>query len=220
MKIDLHVHSNYSPDGKLTPLEILRILKSRGIDGVAITDHNSIKGSLSAIDESKETGMLLIRGTEISSEEGHIAALGVGQDVERGLSPEETIDKIHALGGIAVAVHPFRLSTGVGSNVIRRCRFDAIETLNSWTTRRRNIKASKLADELKIPKTAGSDGHKDYDIGKAYVVIEDCDTEERAIEMISKGEAMIVGESRRPYNLLIDTVEMTLDWAKRGFKRL
>jgi len=44
MKIDLHIHSKYSSDGVLELLEIVRIAKGRGLDGVAITDHNTIRG--------------------------------------------------------------------------------------------------------------------------------------------------------------------------------
>jgi len=220
MKADLHVHSNYSEDGRLSPEEILRLLKSRGIKAVAITDHNSVRGSLEASKIAQEHGMIVVRGTEVSSTIGHIAALGIDQDIPRGLTPSETVERIHASGGIAVAVHPFRFSTGLGANFVRSCKFDAVEVLNGWTTKKRNRKALEIANELNLPKTAGSDGHREYDIGKTFVVIDDCENEAQIIDQILKGKAVPGGESRSATDLVKDAIGMTMDWARRGFKRL
>lgn len=220
MKVDLHVHSNYSSDGRLSPEKILKILKSREISAVAITDHNCVKGSLEADKIAKEHGMIVIRGTEISSTLGHIAALGVDKDIPRGMSPQLTVERIHALGGIAIAVHPFRFGTGIGIDIIRSFEFDAIEVLNGWTSSRRNKRALEIADELKLPKTAGSDGHKENDIGKTYVTIDDCETETQIIDIILKNQAMPGGGSRSNTDLIRDAFGMTTDWIKRGFKRL
>lgn len=220
MKVDLHVHSRISEDGRLSVGEILSISKTRGVRAVAITDHNSIRGALSAREESKGTGIIIIRGTEVSSSRGHIAALGIDQDVPRGLSPEETIEKIQALGGIAVAVHPYRISTGVGGDVVRRCKFDAVEVLNGWASRRQNERALGLARQLNRGITAGSDSHRGEEIGKAYGIIDDCESEEQIIDAILKRKVKPEGESRTVNVLVRDAFEMTVDWIKRGFRRL
>jgi len=220
MRIDLHIHSRASEDSGLSIDEILRALKARNINGAAVTDHNSVQGSLAAREKAKGTGVVIVRGSEISSSKGHIAALGIDEDVPRGLTPEETIERIHSLGGIAIAVHPFRLNTGVGNNVIRSCRFDAIEVLNGWASKRQNAKAEKLAAELALPVTAGSDGHRNEEIGKAYCILDDCETEDEIIEAILRKKTRCEGKSRTTLVFIRDALEMTMGWMRRGFRRV
>ncbi|MCW3133792.1 MAG: PHP domain-containing protein [Methanophagales archaeon] len=43
MKYDLHIHSKYSSDGIIEPEKIIKIALKRGLDGIAITDHSTIK---------------------------------------------------------------------------------------------------------------------------------------------------------------------------------
>lgn len=220
MKVDFHVHSRFSQDGRMSVVEILNISKARNIGAVAITDHNSIRGSLLAREQAKGKGVIVIRGTEVSSSAGHIAALGIDEDVPKKLSPEETIERIHALGGIAIAVHPYRRSNGVGGEVVRKCRFDAIEILNNGDSRRQNAKALSLARELNVGATGGSDAHREEQIGKAYGIIDDCESEEEVIDAIVKGNVKPEGESRTTGVLIRDAFETTVDWIKRGFRRL
>ena len=49
LKLDLHIHSQYSEDARGTPKEIIKSLKKKGINGMCITDHNTVKGSLEAL---------------------------------------------------------------------------------------------------------------------------------------------------------------------------
>ncbi|MEM2839444.1 MAG: CehA/McbA family metallohydrolase [Thermoplasmata archaeon] len=220
MRVDFHIHSRISEDGRLSIGEILAVLKARNISAAAITDHNSIRGALSAREEAKGSGIVIVRGTEVSSSRGHIAALGIDQDVPRGLTPEETVEKIHSLGGVAIAVHPYRLSTGLGGDVVRKCKFDAIEILNGWASNHQNSKAARLASELNLSVTAGSDGHRGEEIGKAYGIIEQCETEEQIIDAVLRGKVRCEGMSRTTGALVRDAFWSTLEWARRGFRRL
>ena len=49
IKLDLHVHSQYSEDATGSPKEIIKSLKKKGIHGVAFTDHNTVDGGLKAL---------------------------------------------------------------------------------------------------------------------------------------------------------------------------
>lgn len=221
MRADLHVHSKASSDGSLSEREILKILKAQGFEAVAILDHNTLSASLKASEISGEFGLIVVNGVEISSVEGHIGALGIRESIERDLSAEETIEKIHELGGIAVALHPYRFRGGLGAKVIRRCRFDALEAINARTSSRGNLKAERLRRTLELPATGGSDSHFDFDLGMAFTSIsEDCQTEEDIIRCISKGETRAEGKSRSiPYT--ITYVKKTLSgWISRGFSRI
>jgi hypothetical protein len=109
VKADLHVHTTYSSDSVITPKELVFYAKKRGLTAVAVTDHNQVEGALKI---AKETGFLIIPGTEVSSMHGHIVGLNVNALIPRGLSADETVDRIHQAGGIAIACHPFALFKG------------------------------------------------------------------------------------------------------------
>lgn len=97
------MHTQYSYDGLITPKELVYYAKKRGLDGVAITDHDTIEGALKI---ARETNFLIVPGIEISSSDGHIVGLNVSEAIQKGLSASETVDRIHDAGGIAIACHP------------------------------------------------------------------------------------------------------------------
>ncbi len=170
VKADLHVHTVYSADSIITPKELVFYAKKRGLNAVAITDHNKLEGALKI---AKETDFLIIPGTEVSSSDGHIVGLNVTEVIPRGLSADETVERIHKAGGIAIACHPFALFKGsIGKHVT--AKFDAIETINSSTFpfRRASRKANELAEHFKLPKVAGTDAHYGPVIGCAHTVID------------------------------------------------
>lgn len=220
MKADLHIHSTASPDAKLDPIDILRIMKSKGFGAIAILDHNSVRGSLAASKQTKEIGIILVRGMEISSKAGHIGALRVEEEVPRDLSPDETVDRIHSMGGLAVALHPYRISTGVGEAVVRRCKFDAVEVVNGFTSDRRNRKAQRLADSLKLPYTGGSDAHFEKEIGMAFVETDECADSEELLKIIMSGRSRPGGNGLNLGGTIKAAGILAYEWAGRGFKRM
>ncbi|HLE75655.1 MAG TPA: PHP domain-containing protein, partial [Candidatus Bathyarchaeia archaeon] len=94
-KVDLHVHTVYSRDSLITPEDLVFYAKKRGLTAVAVTDHDRVDG---AIKIARETDFLIIPGIEVSSRNGHIVALNVQEPVPRGLSADETVDRIHEAG--------------------------------------------------------------------------------------------------------------------------
>lgn len=220
MRLDLHVHSNSSKDGTASPGEILRRCKSMGLDGCAITDHNSVEGALEAFDMAGEMGLVVIRGIEISTSEGHILAYGVSSSIPRGLSIEDTISRIHSAGGIAAAAHPTRFGSGLGLGAVADAGFDAVEVLNGGSSRRGNAKASELARSIRLPVVGGSDAHKVAEIGRAVTVVECPLSEGEVIRAISEGRSVVQGRSRSASEGLAHALESTWDWARRGFRRL
>ena len=103
MILDPHIHSTFSSDSTASPRDIVKKAKAIGLDAIAVADHNTIKGSMATIEEAKDfKDIIVIPAMEISSSKGHIVALGIKEDVKKGLSPEETVETIRNLGGIAV----------------------------------------------------------------------------------------------------------------------
>src|SRR2546430_10833763 len=73
----------------------------RRLDGMIITDHDSVEGGLAGRRVARKyKGFYVIPGSEVTSKAGHILAIGIQENVPKGLSLEETIERIHDLGGI------------------------------------------------------------------------------------------------------------------------
>jgi predicted metal-dependent phosphoesterase TrpH len=170
VKADLHVHTIYSNDSTITPKELVFYAKKRGLNAVAVTDHNSLEGALKIV---KETDFLVIPGMEVSSRDGHIVALNVTEVIPRDLGADETVERIHQAGGVAVACHPFALFKGsLGKNV--SAEFDAIEVINAraFPFGRSIKKAEEAAESLGLSRVAGTDAHYGSQIGYGYTEID------------------------------------------------
>ena len=82
LKADLHIHSYYSVDGLLSPRKILLLARKKGINVVAITDHNTIKGGLKAKEFEKSIGIKVIVGAEITTDIGDIIGLYLAEEIK------------------------------------------------------------------------------------------------------------------------------------------
>ena len=132
MILDPHIHSIYSSDSRMTPKEIVKYSRKIGLDAIAIADHNSIKGSICGIENSGDfDDFIVIPAMEVSTKKGHIVALGINDEIKSYMSPEDTIEAIRDMGGIAIAPHPFvRYREGL-CDVSKDLAVDAVDTLNS-----------------------------------------------------------------------------------------
>jgi predicted metal-dependent phosphoesterase TrpH len=172
LKLDLHVHTRRSSDAFTSPERLVAICKDRGLDGLAITDHNVL-----AVDSSDE--LILIPGIEISTRDGHVIGLGLSESIPRGLSADQTIQRIADLHGLSIIPHPYDLWRSSVRPHRLTVRPDAIEVINSssflhsvtWK------RARKFAEKQGYPMTAGSDSHIPQTIGRAYTEIE-CDSKD------------------------------------------
>lgn len=201
LKFDLHSHTVYSKhwfwgmDALNTPQQMVKAAIKKGVRGLAVTDHQTVKGSLVAKNFAKRyKDFIVLTGSEIRTFSGDVVALGIKKDVPDDLSLADTIEKIHALGGIAVAAHPF------AKFLVRKCigceakMLDAIEVFNAGSCKGfQNRKALKYADELRKPKTAGSDAHCMRDVGRAGITC-DARTQDDVLDYIMKKRCSIFGE--------------------------
>jgi predicted metal-dependent phosphoesterase TrpH len=187
IRADLHVHTTYSKDSLITPKDLVYYSKKRGLNAVAVTDHNQLEGALKI---AEETDFLVIPGMEISSSDGHIVALNVQELIPQGFSAAETVERIHRAGGVAIACHPYVYFKGcLRENVC--ATFDAIEVINAraFPFKKSVQKAEEAANRLKLSRVAGTDAHYGPQIGYGYTVIE---AAEPSIDAIAK--AIINGD--------------------------
>lgn len=179
MKFDLHIHSCHSHDCLLQIDDILKQAVKKGLDGIAVTDHNKVEGSLQARARAKELNLPLIvlPGMEVSTTKGHLLVLGITENIPYGLSPEKTIEIVRERGGVVIPSHPFKMK-GIGR--VDGLDIDAIETFNSSCLFNENADAKKMAISLGINEVGGSDSHLLDTIGFGITEI-DAEPEETAV---------------------------------------
>ena len=158
---DLHIHSNASADGKCSVEQIITIAKERGLNAIAITDHDTTDGAKYAVG-IKNPGILIIPGIEVSTKDGHVIVLGTTDLFPPGEDAIETIRKAREKGCLTIIPHPYhRWRHAVGLHAPKALReADAIEVYNSrYYIGTANKKAARVAKEYQKPMTAGSDAH-------------------------------------------------------------
>lgn len=192
LKIDLHVHTRYSYDSTITLDEIVAYSQKRGLDGVAITDHDVVEGALKLVQKVKE--LVVIPGVEVTTSRGHVLALNITRPIPTELSPLETIQMIHEAGGIAVAAHPTVFYKGLRGQV--NSNFDAVEVVNAsaFPFFLSTYLSRKLALRLGLPQTAGSDAHYASEIGFAYTVVDAEPEVDEIVHAIRNGATVPCGK--------------------------
>jgi hypothetical protein len=205
LRVELHAHSARSHDGR-DPVDLL-LEQAAGVelDALAVTDHDAIDASIEAAEKAADYGLVGIVGMEVTSAVGHILALGIDDLVPSGLSYDETLDRIHEQGGIAVVPHPFQKSRhGVAPHVSddQLASADALEVYNSRLfTGRSNRQAETFAVERGLPMTAGSDAHISELVGQAVTEVgADEPTADAILDAISEGRTSVIGH-RTPWHV-------------------
>ncbi|MGC8542419.1 MAG: PHP domain-containing protein [Vulcanisaeta sp.] len=198
VRADLHTHSIYS-DGSGDPKDIIMTALNRNIRLLSITDHNTFKGSLKALEvlnngnKSLSNDLIFIVGNEVRTVDGDVLVLcreypGT-DDVPRSIP--ELIDWTIANNCIAVPAHPFDIfRRGIG-NKVRLYKWQAIEVFNAGALPIFNWKAAGLVRRLGIPGIANSDAHVPDLVGVAYTLFE---VEDLTVESAFK--ALINGRVR------------------------
>ncbi len=174
LKFDLHTHTNNSPKcGFMKPETLVRKAISRGLDGIAVTDHDTIKGALQARKFETEKFRIIV-GCELMTREGEITGLFLNEEV-KSRDPFEAIKEIHDQGGIVVVPHPF--------DEFRSSRFkniesivhlvDGIEVFNSRCLKNESNDAAKeyamqKQKDYNMVMLGGSDAHFSNEVGHAY----------------------------------------------------
>ena len=173
--VELHCHTHYSKDSLMMPTRLLQVCKQRGIDRLAITDHNEFDGAVKA---SEIEPQRVILGEEIMTTHGELLAYFVKERIPAYLSPEETIDKLRGQGAVISVAHPYdRIRAGSWSDEdLNRILplVDAIEVFNARTlSSAPNRKAADAARIHGLLSTAGSDAHTYFEVGRTTLRLPD-----------------------------------------------
>lgn len=222
LKLDLHIHSQYSEDGTGTHLEISKILKKKGLNGMAITDHNTVEGGLSALEVASKD-FVVIPGIEISTRDGHIIALNVKEIIPRSLSVEETIEKIIEIGGLPIVPHLYRTLSGIKEKKLKKIikKVPAIEVFNSCSVLKTNLKTMKIAKKYNLGGIGGSDSHIPSYAGEGYTLVDTNNLDiDSIISLIEKKKTWGDGKTLDLDYREDRMIKSVKQFFERGFKRI
>ncbi len=170
MKYDFHTHSKYSIDGYIDPKIIVKIAAKVGLSGIAVTDHNTIKGGIVA-KKYENNDIEVIVGSEILTDKGEIIGIFLTEEI-KSKHFIDVIDEIKAQNGIVVVPHPFDAirNTSIHPNSEDAHFIDSVEVFNSRCMRQiYNELARIYATDNDLNIIAGSDAHFENEIGNAGV---------------------------------------------------
>lgn len=176
MKIDFHCHSYYSKDGISSPEKLIKTALQKGLDGIALTDHETTAGWKAALETAKKLNATLIFGQEIRIKKGgktigEILGYFLKEEINPdGKSIEEIVGEIKKQGGIAIIAHPYYWRKPFHELEKYVNLVDGVECFNSRAhTKRGNEKAWDFARKNNLPVVAGSDAHSCFEVGNAYI---------------------------------------------------
>jgi predicted metal-dependent phosphoesterase TrpH len=177
MTIDLHVHTYPASQCSSASVDsLIEEAKRIGLDGVCLTDHNHVWDPNQVEELRQRHGFLVLRGNEITTNQGDILVFGLDKDIQGIVDLKELRHEVDKVDGFMIVAHPFRgfLIVGVDQagltpeKAMERPLFtyvDAVEVLNGKVTEKENSFALKVTEGLGLPATGGSDAHEVAEVG-------------------------------------------------------
>ena len=207
-KIDLHVHTKYSGDNDSDPEEAILRAIELGLHGIAFTEHYYYEASepIEILKEKYKNSILIFRGVEFSTAEGHCLVFGVDTDSLslKYASVTEVIRVVHQKGGVVIPSHPYRSVNSLGDLVRNVPGLCALEGYNGCNMHAFNVKAIEAAEMLKLPYTGGSDAHTPLEVGSCFTEFDDEVNAGNLIEVLKAGNYRGV-DSRKISRMMINS---------------
>lgn len=211
LRVDLHAHTWYSHDSLLKPEHFVEACLAKGINCVAVTDHNEVEGAHAV---ARIAPFKVIVGEEIRTAEGEISGLFLKERIPPNLSARQTIREIRRQKGLVYIPHPF--AAGVTMRLreaVLEAVADEVDIVEGWNSRgllrSDDLKAQQWAVWHGIPFAAGSDAHTRFELGSAYVEMDDFRTPAQMIRNLKRGT--LVG---RKTNVLYPAASVAVGRAK------
>jgi predicted metal-dependent phosphoesterase TrpH len=171
--IDFHVHTFFSYDCPMPPRFVIEMARRRGLNGIAVTDHDTVSGALATLEANRYSDFLVIPGIEVKSDLGDIIGLYVKQQI-RSRRFADVIKEIHDSGGVVYLPHPIRTFGVERTKQIHAAHpsIDFWEMYNGRYEPADFVKSREVFDALQISRSlCGSDAHFPWDVGILRTVL-------------------------------------------------
>jgi len=187
--VDLHSHTDRSPDCRSAPGALVQRAREVGLDRLAVTDHDRIEGAFAARDVDPE---LVIVGEEVRTSDGpELIGLFLEEHVPPGLTFRETAEAIRGQGGVTYLPHPFDPARGTTESFLES-RVDCVDLVEGFNARTHDDEAQerarRWAAEKDLPLGAGSDAHLLRAVGRGRLRLPPFDGPEEFMESARRGE--------------------------------
>ena len=182
----------------MTPAKIVDISRKKGLDGIAVTDHHTIRGGLESKDLNRSSLMVIV-GSEIKTEWGDVVCLFLEREItsKRFL---EVVEQVRKQEGVLVLAHPFWKHT-LSEELLNHV--DLIEVFNSRISPSRNRKGERLAQKRGLPQVAGSDAHLPWEIGRGVTCFDHSTPPADLKQMILKEKGSLLKVQSYPFDVMI-----------------
>ncbi len=172
-RVETHSHTHYSRDCVTLFKQVVKVCRTKGIDKIVITDHDTAEGALAF---AKLEPDLIIPGEEIMTTEGEILAFFVQETIPPKLTPHETIQRLRDQGAFISVSHPFdRHRKGAWEKAWLDQIIGLVDAIEVFNARclylEDNEKSAAYAAEHGMVGTVGSDAHIPYELGKANLLM-------------------------------------------------
>jgi predicted metal-dependent phosphoesterase TrpH len=199
MKVDMHIHTVYSGDSTCKPSGIVEEAKKKGLDGIAVTDHNTTRAWKEVLAEGRKKGVAVILGEEIEVTRGgrvvgEVLGYFLTKEIKKG-DVYTILGEIKRQRGLAALPHPFCFYRGLRMNAEELAgKVQAVEVFNSaMYFNYHNRKALNFARKYDIAEIGGSDAHTESEVGSGYTYA-DVEGVEEFRKAIEKGRTKAGGE--------------------------
>ena len=165
MLFDLHVHTDLSPCSNMNIEDIVVRARQRGLDGICITDHQTMDIRHAVTEGIQENGLCVLFGMEYSTSQGDFLLFGPFEDLAPDLDGDLLLSTVRDRGGVAVAAHPFRRTRPVDERLIRNGLCCGVERDNGRNTFAENSAAAQWIRRYRLTECGGSDAHTLDELG-------------------------------------------------------
>ena len=228
----LHMHTTESKGTRVVvesitkPKQAIDFCKKNKIDVLAVTDHNTTSAYPKMRKYAEKNGILLIKGIEIDTADGHIIGLDVDLDIEkkinRLMTALEAKDVIKDCGGEVLIPHPFDIrNKGIGTKITEVKGI--VEVFNAFNIFRFEDKyAEFVATKLKRPKSVGADSHMPESLKLCLTVVDSEPDVNSILKTIKKGKVRFENcrhlTLKEMKGISLERITQSYDYIKDGIK--
>lgn len=170
MIIDLHIHTYFSACSLIEIPQLIRKARELGLDGICITDHDTIASKFVIEHCVDKAGISVIVGMEYTTTQGDFLVFGPVEQIPQNLEASGLYQWLKKEGGIAIPAHPFRKVRGTDISVLRSSSI--IEGLNGRNLPSENEICQNWLKDLGrgVKVIGGSDAHTLNEVGTITTV--------------------------------------------------